>query len=82
MKQSAQESRVAMQYPRIFIDDNGMILKNASPAKLMGSQMDSERLMANSEQQSSYSPRKSGELSPSQSRTKKGETSPARISVR
>jgi hypothetical protein len=37
-----------MQYPRIFIDDNGIVLKNASPTKLRGSNQDSERLIANS----------------------------------
>ena len=34
---SGKDGKVVMQYPRIFIDDNGIVLKNASPTKLMGS---------------------------------------------
>ena len=50
----AGESSTIMQYPRIFIDDNGIVLKNTNgPPRHVASQMESERLLLNSQSQRS-----------------------------
>ena len=47
-------SNTVMQYPRIFIDDNGIVLKNHNgPPRHIASQIESERLLLNSQSQRS-----------------------------